>query len=78
MNIYNKYLLKMYFVCILYLIIKTYDANNSLYNEKQSIHGAVYIIMSPIYSYTYQFTIHSVFIIILICYSFVVHGTFFS
>ena len=49
-----------------------------LYNEKQSIHGAVYILMSPIYSYAYQFTIHSVFIIILICYSFVVHGTFFS
>ena len=64
----------------MYLIIKTYDANNSLYNEKQSIHGAVYIIMSPIYSYsyTYQFTIHSVFVMILICYSFVVHGTFFS
>ena len=25
----------------MYLIIRIYDANNSLYNEKQSIHGAI-------------------------------------
>ena len=50
----------MYNVLCMYLIIKTYDTNNSLYNEKQSIHGAVHIIMSPIYSYAYQFTIHAV------------------
>ena len=57
----------------MYIIIKMYDANNFLYNEKPiNSQSSVYNVLNlfiyiPIYS-----------VFVIICYSFVVHGTFFS